>query len=183
MKSLKLIGIATALLLVFLLTTCSNEDPAGAGETSNEKPVLISTQKADIIDLPVWLETVGQVHSLSAPTLAAEIEGRITMVAVDTGDSIEQGQLLAETDTSTLRLQKQAAQAGIDRLDVHIANGERRVDRFEKLSSKNLSSQSQLDDAREQLEAYRADRKAAVTQLAMVEDSLAKSRIVTPGFR
>mgnify|MGYP000668147336 CR=1 FL=1 len=130
-------------------------------------------------DLP-RLETPGQVHSRSAPTLAAEVTGRITRVAADTGDAIEQGQLLAETDTSTLVLQQQAARAAIERLEVHIANGERRVERLEKLSAKNLSSQTQLDDAREQLEAFKADHKAAVAQLAIVEDSLTKSRVVAP---
>jgi len=101
-------------------------------------------------------------------------------VNADTGDIIEVGQLLAETDTSTLLLQKQAAQASLERLEVHIANGKRRVERLEKLASKNLSSQTQLDDATEQLQAYQADLKAAEAQLAIVEDSLTKSRIIAP---
>ena len=170
--------IAVTLLAALMLSACDSEDSETTG--TETRAVLISTARAEVRDLPIWLETVGQVHSQSAPTLAAEVSGRITMVAADTGDSIEQGQLLAETDTSTLLLQREAAQAGIDRLVVHIANGERRVERYEKLSSKNLSSQTQLDDAREQLEAYRADYKAAQAQLAIVNDSLAKSRVVAP---
>lgn len=173
-------NVLVTVLIVFLLSACSKQDSIDKAGTSNENAVLIATGKALVTDLPIWLETVGQVHSQSTPTLAAEVEGRITMVVADTGDSIEQGQLLAETDTSTLLLERRAAQAGIERLDVHIANGERRVGRFEKLSSKNLSSQTQLDDAREQLQAYRADLKASKAQLAIVEDSLNKSRIVAP---
>ena len=110
-KTLK--NVAVGLLLTLLLSACSKEEPADTGETTNDRAVLISTQKAEIRDLPIWLETVGQVHSLSAPTLAAEVEGRITMVIADTGDAIVEGQLLAETDTSTLVLQQQAAQAGL----------------------------------------------------------------------
>lgn len=170
--------IAVTLLAALTLSACGPEDSDTSG--TETRAVLISTARAEVRDLPIWLETVGQVHSQSAPTLAAEVSGRITMVAADTGDSVKRGQLLAETDTSTLLLQRQAAQAGIDRLVVHIANGERRVERYEKLSSKNLSSQTQLDDAREQLEAYRADYKAAEAQLAIVNDSLAKSRVVAP---
>ena len=175
-----LIKISAMVLLFLLLNACGGEESADAGETANDRAVLISTLQAEIMDLPIWLETVGQVHSRSTPMLAAEVEGRITRVTADTGDDIEEGQLLAETDTSTLLLQRQAAQAGLERLEVHIANGERRVDRFETLASKDLSSQTQLDDAREQLEAYRADYKAARAQLAIVEDSLAKSRIIAP---
>jgi RND family efflux transporter MFP subunit len=167
-------------LLALFFSACSGENPGEAGTATNGRTVLISTHKAETMDLPIWLETVGQLHSQSAPTLAAEVGGRITRVFADTGDSIEEGQLLAETDTSTLLLQKRAAQAGVERLQVHIANGERRVERLETLSAKNLSSQTQLDDAREQLEAYRAEHRAAVAQLALVDDSLAKSRIIAP---
>lgn len=169
-----------AVLLTLLVSACGDGSSNETDLVNNTRAVLVSTTVAEVRDLPIWLETVGQVHSKFAPTLAAEVSGRITMVTADTGDRVEAGQLLAETDTSTLLLQQQAAQAGIDRLEVHIANGERRVERFETLSSKNLSSQTQLDDAREQLEAYRADYKAAEAQLAIVNDSLTKSLIVAP---
>ena len=154
-------------LFALLLSACSSEDSTGEDATTNVKAVLISTSRAETNDLPIWLETVGQVHSLSAPTLAAEVEGRITTITADTGDRIEIGQLLAETDTSTLLLKQQAAQAGLERLDVHIANGKRRVDRLEKLSSKNLSSQTQLDDATEQLEAYRRTTRQPLPNLPL----------------
>jgi RND family efflux transporter MFP subunit len=173
-------GVLLTSLLALLLSACGGENSSADKTTSNDRAVLISIHKAETTDLPIWLKTVGQVHSLSAPTLAAEVEGRITTVTADTGDRIEIGQLLADTDTSTLLLQQQAAQAGLERLEVHIANGKRRVDRLEQLSSKNLSSQTQLDDALEQLEAYQADYKAAAAQLAIVEDSLNKSRITAP---
>jgi len=173
-------SLTLAVIMALSVSACSKEDTDDVSTDTIAKSVLISTSKVEVTDLPIWLTTVGQVHSRSAPTLAAEMEGRITMVAVDTGDEIEKGQLLAETDTSTLLLQKKAAQAGIERLIVHITNGERRVERFEKLSSRSLSSQTELDDAREQLEAFRADYKAAEAQLAIVDDSLAKSSIVAP---
>ncbi len=169
-----------AILLTLLVSACGDGSSNETDLVNNTRAVLVSTTVAEVRDLPIWLKTVGRVHSKSAPTLAAEVSGRITKVMADTGDRVEAGQLLAETDTSTLLLKQQAAQAGIERLEVHIANGERRVERFETLSSKNLSSQTQLDDAREQLEAYRADYKAAEAQLAIVNDSLTKSLVLAP---
>lgn len=173
-------GLALVTLTTLLLSACSKEGGDDASAEASATGVLISVAKVEVTDLPIWIKTVGIVHSQATPTLAAEVEGRITMVAVDVGDAIELGQLLAETDTSTLLLRQQAAQAGIDRLVVHITNGKRRVKRFESLSAKNLSSQTELDDAREQLEAYRADYKAAEAELAIVNDSLTKSRIKAP---
>lgn len=178
MKRLFLIPVY--MLISVILNACGGDNSADSSLQANTRAVLISTVVAEKRDLPIWLETAGRVHSRSEPTLAAEVAGRVTMLAADTGDSIEQGQLLAQIDTSTLLLQQQAAQAGIDRLLVHIANGERRVERFKTLSARNLSSQTQLDDAREQLEAFRADHKAAKAQLDIVEDLLAKSSITAP---
>jgi RND family efflux transporter MFP subunit len=167
-------------ILMMMLTACGGKDEGGNVTASAQRAVLISTASAKVADIPVWFESVGQVRAHSAPTIAAEVGGRITRVLADAGDRIKAGQLLAETDTSTLLLQQQAAEANLERLAVHIENAERRVARFEKLSSQNLSSQTQLDDTREQLEAYRAERKAAVAQLAIVQDSLNKSRVVAP---
>lgn len=175
-----LAGLTLAVLAAMLVHACSNDEPNGDAATAGARQVLISVHETEVADLPVWLESVGKVYSQSAPTLAAEVSGRITSVLADTGERIEAGQLLAETDTSTLLLQQQAAKASVERFEVHVANGEKRVARLQTLSDRNLSSQTQLDDAREQLEAYRADHKAALAQLAIVEDSLSKSRIVAP---
>ena len=174
------VRIAVIALFSLWLVACSNGNSNPEPTAADGKAILIATRTASVMDLPVWLKTVGTVRSVTAPTVAAEVDGRITMVHADTGDSIEAGQLLAETDTSTLVLRKAAAKAALERLEVHIANGQRRVDRFETLSARNLSSQTQLEDAREQLEAFRADYKAAGAQLALVEDSLAKSRVLAP---
>jgi RND family efflux transporter MFP subunit len=172
--------MAMAATITLLLSACGTDESADTSETASANAVLISIQQAKTIDLPIWLQTVGHIQSRSVPTLAAEVEGRITLVTADTGEVVEAGQLLAETDTSNLQLQQQAAQASLERLDVHIANGQRRVERFQSLSAKKLSSQTELDDATEQLQAYRADHKAAVAKIALVEDSLTKSRIVAP---
>ena len=178
MKNISILLLLTSTISL-ALSACSKDDSTTASSASSND-VLISAQQASITDLPVWLHTVGQVHSVTVPVLSAEVEGRITTVIADTGDPVEEGQLLAETDTSTLVLQQQAAQASLERLNVHISNAARRAERYQTLSSKNLSSQTQVDDANEQLAAYRADYKAAIAQLAIVEDSLSKSRIVTP---
>ncbi len=174
------LSIPIALLLALLLTACSKEESGGAKKGAAQKAVLISTTTARTANLEIWLGSVGQIHSLSAPTLAAEVAGRITMVSADTGDTVAAGQLLAAIDTSALVLQRQAAQAGLERLQVHVKNGEIRVKRYVSLSSRELGSQTQLDDAREQLESFRAEYRAAQVQLAIVDDLLAKSRVTAP---
>jgi len=179
MKTLS-ISLPTTILLALLLSACDKQASGELKSKTTQSAVLIATTRAATTDLEIWLGSVGQMHSLSAPSLAAEVDGRITMVSADTGDTVKAGQLLATIDTSTLLLRRQAALAGIERLQAHITNGETRVARFESLAARDLSSQTQLDDAREQLEVYRADLKAAQAQLAIVDDAVTKSRVTAP---
>lgn len=172
-----------SLLFLVLLTgliaaACDNGNPEDTGATP--RAVLVATATPEVQDLSVWLESSGRIHSRSAPTLAAEVDGRITQVTADTGDAVEAGQLLARVDTTALALRREAALAGLERLGIHIQNSQRRVARLESLSARKLASQTQMDDAREQLEAFRADHKAASAQLAIVDDLLAKSSITAP---
>ncbi len=174
----RLIIMAAALLAGLLTSACGNESADTNGASA--RAVLVATTTPEVRDLPVWLESVGRVRSRSAPTLAAEVEGRITRVTVDTGDPVEAGQLLARIDASVLELRHDAALASIERLQVHIENSRRRVERLESLSARNLASQTQMDDAREQLAAFRADHKAASAQLAIIDDLLNKTNITAP---
>src|SRR5210317_1913212 len=86
-------------LLLLLMAACGGDNSNEVSRPDAGKATLIATETVNVMNLPIWLHTVGTVRSVSAPTLAAEVDGRVTMVYADTGDSIEVGQLLAETDT------------------------------------------------------------------------------------
>ena len=84
------LGMAFSVLFAFLLHACNGADSTGDDASAMEREVLISVHRTEVTDLPIWLESVGQVHSQAAPTLAAEVSGRITRVLADTGDRIEE---------------------------------------------------------------------------------------------
>ena len=172
----------TLFVTLLLLGACGEKKEVA--ETSQEKSdvsaVLIG--KANVItkDLPVWLESVGRVRSTVAPTLAAEIDARIVSVTADTGDSVEQGQLLAEMDTTALDLEHRASEADIQRFEAQIANERQRVKRYQSLAKKELLSKTQLDDSLAQLDVYLAELEGSRARLAIVTDRVAKAQIIAP---
>ena len=85
MKKTQIISIPM-LLVSLLLSGCGGEDQDAGAAIGSRNAVLVTTRQAEVTDLPIWLQSAGQVHSLSEPTLAAEVEGRITNVTADTGD-------------------------------------------------------------------------------------------------
>ena len=50
--------------VILSLNACSNEDINAPNPDDDARNVLITTAQAVIADLPIWLETVGQLHSL-----------------------------------------------------------------------------------------------------------------------
>ncbi len=178
----RLTRLLPLLMPVLLISACGENETQSTEEQVEPKvsAVRITTRPVEQKDVQIWLESVGRIRSKVAPTLAAEIAGRIVKVAVDTGDSVKKGMLLAETDTSGLGLEERASEADIKRLKAQIANERRRVKRYGDLEEKNFIAKTQLDDSRVQLDVFLAELEAARARLAIVSDRIAKARITAP---
>ncbi len=170
------------LMPMLLISACGENKTELTEEKAEPKvsAVRITTHPVEKRDLQVWLESVGRIRSKVAPTLAAEVAGRIVKVAADTGDSVEKGTLLAEIDTSSLKLEKRASEADIKRLEAQIANERRRVKRYGDLEKKDFISKTQLDDSLAQRDVFLAELEAARARLAIVSDRIAKASITAP---
>jgi RND family efflux transporter MFP subunit len=112
--------------------------------------------------------------------LASEINARVVEVLVEDGQAVQQGQVLLRLDRTTFELARQEAEANILRLNVSIENEQRRVERYRDLKAKNVMPQERLDDAEAMLAVERASLAAATAQLAIAQDRLAKTELVSP---
>jgi len=178
----RLIRYIFLLIPLLIISGCGEDESKSTEEKGEPKvsAVRIVTHPVEQKDLQVWLESSGRVRSKVAPTLAAEINGRIVKVEVDTGDSVEKGMLLAETDTSGLVLEERASAADIKRLETQVSNERRRLKRYSDLDKKNLVSKTQLDDTLAQLDVFIAELEAARVRQAIISDRIAKASVVAP---
>ena len=166
------------LLALFILSGCSQDD---SGNAVAEKPAtMIQSANAEIGLMQYWIETVGILESVNSPRVAAEVSGKITELLVESGDLVAANQVLLRVDPSSLKLQKQTAQADLKRLSVLIANETKRVQRLTDLGKKDYVSRSGLDDASAQLAGYQAQYQASRAQLELVQDQLNRTEIKAP---
>ncbi len=95
--------------------------------------------------------------------IAAKIAGRIKDIAVDEGDFVTQGQVLAHMDTATLDAQKREAEAQLQRATIAIA------------TAQSLLTQRNAERAANQaiVEQRNADLDAAQRKLVRTEDLVA----------
>jgi RND family efflux transporter MFP subunit len=126
--------------------------------------------------------------------VAAQREGIVAKILVDTGKSVRKGQLLAVLDDRQLRADREAAEAKLRALDADVKNWEAEVkvlqadlDRAEKMWAAQLITREQLDHARFKVEAdqyeVERERQNAQNQQAVLRSlnlELEKTQIAAP---
>ena len=112
-------------------------------------------------------------------TLSAEAGGRLTKLAVEEGDSVSKGDLLALTDTSRLHLQKLAVEAKMraltaSRPDIgkqlaeiedNLSAARKEKNRVERLLEGGAATSKQLDDINAKISALESRLSAASSAL------------------
>lgn len=162
-----------------VLGACSKSDdavPAAAGT----RPTLITATQAEARLVQRVEHSIGQVESKSAPRVAAEVDGRIVAIAVEVGQHVRQGDVLARLDDKDFRLNHDAAQAEVRRLQALLTSQDRQVERLRDMVKNNFTTESVLEEAAAQLEALREQLKAAQARLAAAQRNLERAVVRAP---
>lgn len=168
--------LLTALLFGLALGACDKKDEARKGPP----PTVVTVGEAKLQRIEVVESTVGQADSDSAPTIAAEVAGRVLALHVDVGQAVRAGQALAELDAQDQRIARQAAAAEVKRVEALYRNQERLVERYRKLVEENFVARTALENEEAQFAVYREQLAAAHAQLEGAERNLARTRLVSP---
>lgn len=155
--------LSSALVVTALIVTgCS--DAAENGEP--ERAVPVTAVEVSVGDVEVTEDTVGRIEAATAPTVAAEIPGRIVAVLKDAGDTVAEGETLARIDPTNYR-------NAVQRLEALHGQQARTVRRFRDLVANQSASQNQLDEAEAQLSSLAA-------QLSDARTALERTTVVAP---
>lgn len=168
--------IAISLLCLILSSNVFAEEKSEPAVQAT--PITVTT--AITQDLEVWQFSEGQIDTISSPTIAAEVDGRIIAVSADVGQAVVSGQALAKIDPIDFKLAKDLVSADIQRLQSLIVAQQLQVERLKTLLEKKSTNQSSLDEAQAQLGALKAQLTGSRVQLQQAERKIIKSEISSP---
>jgi RND family efflux transporter MFP subunit len=153
---------------------------ASAGRATGPIVAVTSVRKGSI----ARRETVeGEFAPHEQVDLRPRIGGFLQRIAVDEGDAVEQGQLLAVLEVPTLEDDIRRAQAQAQRDSEAVGNSKAAYDQAHQLLSRllgvsqqqaQLIAQQEIDDARSRDEAATAAWKTALSQVEVAKAELAK---------
>lgn len=166
---------------------------AGCGKASGEETSW-RTEAVVRRDVTRVVEVKGQLEVAARAEVPAPFAGRLVEVAVTSGDTVEEGQVLGRLDPqdralalASARAQVAAASSGVAEAlaNLRAADGERA--RAERLAERDLASDAELAEAvaraeraRASVAAARAERTLARNDLALAERALGRAALRAP---
>jgi membrane fusion protein, multidrug efflux system len=163
----------------------SEERPAATpGRRSRWLPILVSVILIGGALFITWRWYEGQRRFVSTDdamidadrlTLSSRMLGRVILLTVDEGDTVNSGQILIRLDASDLHAQQRQAQAGLDVARANVQLAKITMDRTrDDLARAKMQFESQTI-TQEQYDHARQDNDAAAARLAVAEAQIAIS--------
>ncbi|MBI5508604.1 MAG: efflux RND transporter periplasmic adaptor subunit [Deltaproteobacteria bacterium] len=150
--------VVGALLLVALTSACRRAEPRALH--AEAPPPLSITAAAVVVEvIERKVEIPGTLAAWEEATVSLEVEGRISEINADLGDSVQKGAVLARLTPAELAWKK--AQA-----DADLAAAEADFNRLADLGKQSLVSKQQLEEGRRRLDVARAAADLAAKKYA-----------------
>jgi RND family efflux transporter MFP subunit len=176
----KLIVIALAAAALLTVAACKKEAAKAdaTAQTFGAAPVKIF--KAVRERITEKLTYTGTLEALNKINITPETGGKIARIYVEAGDRVAKGQLLAELETESIRLQLKQAEAGVSVAEASYADALRNKERMDRLIKESAVSEQQREKIQLAFDAASAQLEQARAGLNMAQYALNVSLMKAP---
>jgi membrane fusion protein, multidrug efflux system len=143
-------------------------------------PVPVVVAAAEKRSVPVQLNAVGTVQTISSVSIKSRVDGAIDKVLVKDGQSVKAGDTLFVIDQRPPQAQLDQTLAQLARDQAQLANANRDVNRYKPLAEKEFVSRQQLDSSATSAEAAAASVKADQAAVETAQVNLSFYTIKAP---
>ncbi|MEM9173981.1 MAG: efflux RND transporter periplasmic adaptor subunit [Myxococcota bacterium] len=170
-------GLSFALLAAFVAPVlgCSEEEEAAV-----ELLPSVSVYVLESRTLAEEIKASGDLEAQFHTEIAAEVEGRVTELAIDEGGSVEAGVVVIEIDPERRQLDLAAAKARLAQRRAELANQQRKTKRIRELRSQSVSSIQQLEEAETMLALAESAVSAERASVGVAERRVRDSSVAAP---
>ncbi|HLP57571.1 MAG TPA: biotin/lipoyl-binding protein, partial [Candidatus Deferrimicrobium sp.] len=170
--------LSMLLTISFIFAGCSKKEEKKT--VYEKKPIPVKVEKVKRGILIRGLNYKGTVLPWQRANIGPDTAGRIDRIYKKPGDIVSKDALLAELDTTTLKLQANQAEAALAVARAAYKDALLNHERLQKLYEKTAISQMQLEKAALALEAADTQQKSAEAGLNSVKHMLNMSYMRAP---
>jgi membrane fusion protein, multidrug efflux system len=174
--------IIVALLMAFVIYLRGKRPlpapPRGRGAQSGAVAVSVATAVAG--DIQVQIPALGTVTPLATVTVRTQISGTLQKIFFTEGQSVHQGDVLAQIDPRPYEAALQQMEGNQKRDQALLADARLDLKRYEGLVKEDSIAQQQLDTQRALVDQYAGTIQADEGQVKTAQVNLVYTRITAP---
>ena len=174
-----LIGAIVVVLTVGIFVYARPDLPHRV-DTPAVGPIPVIATSIQQHDVPIILTGLGTVTALNTATIRSQITGLLVNVDFREGQSVKQGDLLAQIDPRTYQAQLDQAQATLEHDQAHLRNAQLNLKRYSELAKTDAAPQQQLDNQQAAVEELDAQIKSDQAAVDNAKAQLSYTRLVAP---
>ena len=153
---------------------------AQAPRTAQPRAVSVEVGAATKKKMPVIIEGLGSVTPLANVAVRTRIDSEIVGIHFTDGALVKAGDLLVSLDTRALEAQIRQAEAQLARDQAQLEGAERDFRRYTELVARQSTPQVNLDNARTQVDVYKAAIRASQALIDNLKIQLSYCSIRAP---
>lgn len=180
MENIRVAKVSVVLLLFLSFFACrpqKQEENKGEPSFGASAVKVFKVKKQKISEKLFY---TGVIDAWKSVNITPDVGGKIAKIHVKEGDHVVEGQLLAELDTKAIRLQLEAAKAGLAVAEANHKDAQKNMERMERLKQENAVSDQQYEKIKLAYEAAEAQLQQARSALNLAQHNLDVSLMKAP---
>jgi membrane fusion protein, multidrug efflux system len=171
------LAAAGAGLGAFLYAT-NTSAPAATAPEPVRVPVVTSTVTSN--DVPIYLRGVGTVIAYNNVIVRSQITGQLVKISFNQGQTVHQGDVLAEIDPRPYQAQLDQMTANRDRDQAQLINAQQNLNRYTQLGSKGWATPQLVETQQAQLGQLQAMVKSDEALMDAARVNLSYTQLTAP---
>jgi multidrug efflux system membrane fusion protein len=151
--------------------------PRGANANRTQPVSVAEVKRADV---PVWIAAVGTAVPRNLVTVRARVDGELLRLHFREGETVKQGQLLAEIDPRPFEVQLGQAAGQLARDTATLENAQADLARYRDLWAKDSIAKQQLDTQEALVRQTQGTVEADRAQVDSAKLQLGYARVTAP---
>jgi len=176
----KLVVAALAVASLLAGVACKKTAGTTAAQTETFGAAPVKVFKVGRARITEKITYTGTLEAWNKINITPEVGGKIALIHVQEGDRVAKGQLLAELETQSIRLQLKQAQAGVAVAEAGYTDALRNKERMDRLIKENAVSEMQREKVQLAYDAASAQLEQARAGLNLAQHALDVSIMRAP---
>lgn len=165
-------------IFLFLVSCQKPVEKKATDDSLKAAPVKVYKVKKQRISEKITYTATLEAWKRQAVT--PDISGKVARIYVNEGERVKQGQLLAELDTRSIKLQLEQAEAALAMARANFDDASRNLERMERLYQEKAVSDQQYEKVRLAFEAAKAQKDQAEAAVNLAKHALDVSIMRAP---